>query len=284
MWRRTTQDPNGFVRTFDATGLPTSGAKKRTGPQGQVFTAHDAIALDDGGFAVAWSAQGVSDAPDQLMLERISAKGESQDLQVVADGAGPVAVTVLAGGDLAIAWGEVHSTSLPSPLLLRRYSAAGEPEGPTVTVLGAPSGPKGSVPILDIAPLKDGGLLFAWPQEDQTIHVIASDADGTPRGAPSALGSGHRTLGGLAAQGDGAVAIWEKFYEPSGWRGSIHATPVTAAGAPGEATPLSPGCTTCVAYEPARLTPDEVLSVWIRSDLPGYGAATPAEVRGWVVP
>jgi len=204
----------------------------------------EVLALDDGGFIVAWQAFGqdsppVPPAPNGVFTQRFDANGTPVggetlvNTTVLGEQGAPVLASYGAGG-YVVAW---HSRGLgPSDtydIYAQRYLADGTPDGGEFLVNTDVTGEESTPAIVGLA---DGGFVITWsshhvgPEAD--VYLQRYDSSGNPVGGETLVNTtiaNIQTAPSVAALEDGGYVV--SWYQLGGVTG-VYAQRFDASGAP----------------------------------------------------
>jgi Ca2+-binding RTX toxin-like protein len=168
-------------RRFDASGNPVGGEFEVTPIDGNTDGGVEIVALDGGGFAVAWS----STDPDQtvhILAQRFDASGtpvgDELELHATSPGGtiGQAALSALPGGGFFAAWNESGTNDI---IRARAFDADGVPFDEAFTVN---QGTDPDVILLEsaVSTLADGSIVIAWGDNDIYYRRFAIDPGAVP--------------------------------------------------------------------------------------------------------
>jgi Ca2+-binding RTX toxin-like protein len=229
-----------YARRYDAQGQPV-GAEFLVSPTtGFVRSNARAIGLADGGFIIAWEANGEDGGGFGLYAQRYSAAGVAVGTQFLLNSttAGDqrdLTIAQLGDGSLLFVWSSNGQDGSGFGIYARRFGADGVALGGEVLINVATAGNQTNPSITRLA---DGSLIVAWSSDTGTnIYARRLLADGTPTGSEFQLNANHSAANvqsevEVKALPDGGfVAVWRSDVQ-DGSLGGVYARIFTADGTP----------------------------------------------------
>lgn len=168
-----------FACRFDAEGAAVGGEFLVNTYTGNTQSGASLLALDDGGFLVAWSGEG-SGVASGVFLQRYAADGSASGTQVLVDGSamagqyGQPALASLAGGGYVVTWPAAQAPF--HDVFQQRFTADGNAAGDVTPVNASTSGDQF---YQSVAGLNGGGHVVVWTSVPEPMDMTAVDGSGS---------------------------------------------------------------------------------------------------------